>query len=173
MVAAVTAKPQDRTASSYRYSDSNPKKILNTWWLNRAADVSFPPRLIAVCLLTKAVNEVPHGGGQRLEKDSHEYRLLARWIAQGMPYGSDKDRVLNSITINPTQRLKKKNSSQQLTVTATYSDGSTEDITRTAQYESNNTDMANVSTSGLVSSGSGAGDVAVMALSRPRGRLSR
>ena len=130
----------------------------------------FPASPDRSLLLTKAVNEVPHGGGQRLEKDTHEYRLLARWIAQGMPYGSDKDRVLNSITINPTQRLMKKNSSQQLTVIANYSDGSIEDITRTVQYESNNTEMANVSTNGLVSSGSGAGDVAVMA--RYQGRVA-
>ncbi len=81
----------------------------------------FPASPDRSLLLTKAINEVPHGGGQRLEKDSHEYRLLSRWIAQGMPYGTDKDPVLTSITINPTQRLMKKNSSQQLTVIATYS----------------------------------------------------
>ncbi len=84
----------------------------------------FPAAPQRSLLLTKAVNEVPHGGGQRLEKDSHEYRLLARWIAQGMPYGSDKDPVLASITINPTNRLLAKQASQQLTVMAQYSDGS-------------------------------------------------
>lgn len=130
----------------------------------------FPGSPDRSLLLTKAVNEVPHGGGQRLEKDSHEYRLLSRWIAQGMPYGTDKDPVLTGITINPTQRLMNKNSSQQLTVVATYSNGATEDITRTVQYESNNTEMCNVTPSGLVSSSSGAGDVAVMA--RYQGRVA-
>ena len=38
-------------------------------------------------LLRKALNTSPHGGGQRLESDSHEYRMLRRWIAQGLPYG--------------------------------------------------------------------------------------
>ena len=34
-------------------------------------------------LLAKAINVSPHGGGQRLQQDSHEYRLMLRWIAQG------------------------------------------------------------------------------------------
>lgn len=123
----------------------------------------FPAAPEQSLLLTKAVNETPHGGGQRLEKDSHEYRLLSRWIAQGMPYGSDKDPVLSSITIAPTERMMAKEGSQQLCVVATYSDGSTEDITRTVQYESNNADMASVSSTGLVATSTSAGDVAVMA----------
>lgn len=123
----------------------------------------FPAAPERSLLLTKATNESPHGGGQRIEKDSHEYRLLTRWIAQGMPYGSDKDPVLTAITVTPTERMMAKEGSQQLSVVATYSDGSTEDITRTVQYESNNTDMASVSPTGLITASTGAGDVAVMA----------
>ncbi len=130
----------------------------------------FPAAPERSLLLTKAINEVAHGGGQRLEKDTHEYRLLARWIEQGMPYGTDKDPVLTSISVTPLQRLLSRNASQQLTVIATYSDGSTEDITRTAQYESNNMDMATVSTTGLVTAGTNTGDVAVMA--RYQGRVA-
>ncbi|MFO1062548.1 MAG: DUF1549 domain-containing protein [Pirellulales bacterium] len=123
----------------------------------------FPAAPEKSLLLTKALNESPHGGGQRLEKDTHEYRLLLRWIEQGMPYGTDKDPVLTGITVLPTERMMNKNAEQQLTVVATYSDGSTEDITRTAQYESNNTDLATVSTSGLIATKQRSGDVAVMA----------
>lgn len=123
----------------------------------------FPAAPQQSLLLTKAINESPHGGGARIEKDSHEYRLLLRWIAQGMPYGTEKDPVLVSIAVNPTNRMLSKQAAQQLTVTATYSDGSSEDITKTAQYESNNTDMLNVTAGGLVTSSSSAGDVAVMA----------
>ena len=130
----------------------------------------FPAAPERSLLLTKAINETPHGGGQRIEKDSHEYRLLVRWVAQGMPYGSDKDPVLTSISVLPAARLMAKQASQQLAVVATYSDGSTEDITRTVQYESNNTDMATVSPTGLVTASQGAGDVAIMA--RYQGRVS-
>lgn len=130
----------------------------------------FPAAPQQSLLLTKATNESPHGGGARIEKDSHEYRLMLRWISQGMPYGTDKDPVLVSITVNPTDRMMSKQATQQLTVTATYSDGTSEDITRTAQYESNNTDMLSVNPTGLVTSSSSAGDVAVMA--RYQGRVA-
>src|SRR5688572_8836813 len=40
--------------------------------------VAAPERSL---LLTKAVGEVPHGGGKRLEPGSDDYRTIARWIA--------------------------------------------------------------------------------------------
>lgn len=51
----------------------------------------FPASPEKSLLLRKAIGEVPHGGGTRLEVDSHSYRLMRRWILQGMPYGSDSD----------------------------------------------------------------------------------
>jgi Protein of unknown function (DUF1549)/Protein of unknown function (DUF1553)/Bacterial Ig-like domain (group 2) len=114
-------------------------------------------------LLLKAINDSPHGGGQRLEKDSHEYRVLRRWIASGMPLGNGKERVVTKIDITPTARQVQRGSSQQLSIIATYSDGSSEDITRTAQYESNNSDLAGVDERGFVQIRDQSGDVAVMA----------
>ena len=114
-------------------------------------------------LLLKAINESPHGGGQRLEKDSHEYRLIRRWISQGMPYGSGDEPQIVSIDVFPHQRRLGKTDSQQLAVIATYSDGSSEDITRATVYESNDTEMADVTPTGLVKLQNMVGDVAVMA----------
>jgi demethoxyubiquinone hydroxylase (CLK1/Coq7/Cat5 family) len=98
-----------------------------------------------------------------MELDSHEYRVLRRWIAQAMPYGNENDRKVTSIIVTPSVRQMVRNSEQQLSVTATYSDGSTEDITRTAQYESNNLDMAEVTQAGLVKVRDLAGEVSIMA----------
>jgi hypothetical protein len=42
----------------------------------------FPAAPDASLLLQKSIGTVPHGGGARMEADSHEYRLLRRWIAQ-------------------------------------------------------------------------------------------
>ncbi|MCA9133987.1 MAG: DUF1549 domain-containing protein, partial [Planctomycetales bacterium] len=114
-------------------------------------------------LLQKAVNQSPHGGGKRLEVDSHEYRLMQRWIAGGAPYGSATAPVVTAIEVVPAQRQLQPEAQQQLAVRATYSDGSVEDITRTVQYEANNTDLAQVSEQGLVTLGKHPGDVAVMA----------
>jgi len=53
---------------------------------------------------------------------------------------------------------------QQIVVIAHYSDGSTEDVTRTTTFDSNDTEMAEVSVTGLVTTGQLTGSVAVMAL---------
>jgi len=114
-------------------------------------------------LLLKAINASPHGGGQRMDADSYEYRILRRWIAQGMPYGSDDAPVVESIEVVPDQRRLPAGSTQQLAVIARLSDGSTEDVTRAAVFESNDPEMAEVSATGHVQLGELVGDVAVMA----------
>lgn len=123
----------------------------------------FPADPSQSLLLTKAINVAPHGGGQRLQADSHEYRLMLRWIAQGMPYGNETDAVVSRIEVIPNERTLTRNSSQQLSVVAHYSNGKTEDITRTAQFDSNNADLATVNESGLVKLAEQAGDAAIMA----------
>lgn len=113
-------------------------------------------------LLTKAINAVPHGGGQRLDGDSLEYRLLRRWVQQGMPFGKETDPHVVRIEVFPSQRTMTRLGEQQLVVTAVYSDGSTEDVTRMTQFDSNSTDNAEVSRTGLVKTTDIAGDVAIM-----------
>ena len=114
-------------------------------------------------LLQKAINASPHGGGQRMAKDSHEYRLLRRWISQGMGYGNGDEATVTEINVFPSQRRIAPGNVQQLAVIATYSDGSTEDVTRAALFESNDTEMADVTTGGQVKLQDMVGDVAVMA----------
>lgn len=114
-------------------------------------------------LLTKGTNEVPHGGGQRMDRDSYEYRLLWRWIAQGMPYGDPEAATVESIEVFPQSRRLAPGESQQLALLARYTDGSVEDVTGAAVYESNDPAMADVSPQGLVQLNRQVGDVAVMA----------
>lgn len=123
----------------------------------------FPAAPDRSLLLMKATNATPHGGGQRMVSDSHEYRVLRRWIAQGMPYGDGREPTVVGIDVTPQQRRLFPSSSQQLAVVARYSDGTTQDITRAAQYDSNDPDMAEVSEDGYVQLRDVAGDVAVMA----------
>lgn len=114
-------------------------------------------------LLRKAINISPHGGGMRMHHDSYEYRLLRRWIAQGMPYGDAEAPVVESIEIVPSERRLMANASQQLAVIARYSDDSREDVTRAVLYESNDPAMAEVSEAGRLQLSDLIGDVAVMA----------
>ncbi len=123
----------------------------------------FPAAPEESLLLTKGAGIVPHGGGSPLSVDSDEYRMLYRWIAQGMPFGSNDDPVVTKITCYPEQRIMGVDVSQQITVVATYSDGHTEDVTRMALYEPNEAEMAEVEETGLVTSGQLTGEVSIMA----------
>ncbi|MBL8829725.1 MAG: DUF1549 domain-containing protein [Planctomycetaceae bacterium] len=123
----------------------------------------FPASPDRSLLLQKAVNSVPHGGGQRMDPDSHEYRLSRRWIAQGMPYGNETDPKVERISVYPEARILGRRGKQQLIALAHYTDGSIEDVTRMVQFEPNNTEMAEVSATGLVQTLDLAGEVAIMA----------
>ena len=123
----------------------------------------FPAAPDRSLLLTKPINAIPHGGGQRLDRDSLEYRLLKRWIAQGMPYGKDTDPRVARIEVLPDHATLAGHGEQQIAVLAHYTDGSIEDVTRLAQFDPNNGEMAEVTPHGLVKTLGLTGDVAVMA----------
>jgi Protein of unknown function (DUF1549)/Protein of unknown function (DUF1553) len=123
----------------------------------------FPAAPEKSLLLAKPTGAVPHGGGTRMDVDSQSYRLIRRWIAQGMPYGSDNDPKVARIEVFPQQRRMPRNGQQQLLVIAHYTDGGTEDVTSTVKFEPNSPDMAETSDTGLVKTLDLTGDVAVMA----------
>jgi hypothetical protein len=114
-------------------------------------------------LLMKATAELPHGGGHRIDLGSPSYRLLRRWIEQGAPYGNPEDPTVTRIEIFPQERLMGRKAQQQLIAIAHYTDGSTEDVTRMTQFDSNDSEMAEVSAKGLVTTAQLTGSVAVMA----------
>lgn len=123
----------------------------------------FPSSPGESLLLTKPVGRSPHGGGKRMEVGNYEYRMIASWIEQGMPYGSPDDPVVVGIKCIPESRVMDRSSQQQITVLAEYSDGTTEDVTRMALYEPNDPEMAETTNTGLVKTLDLAGEVAVMA----------
>jgi hypothetical protein len=123
----------------------------------------FPAAPDRSLLLMKATGTVPHGGGQRMEPDSVPYRLIYRWIEQGLPFGKPDDPKVSRIEVLPTTRTLPPGGQQQLVVIAHYTDGSTEDVTAMTQFEPNDTEMAEVSPSGLVKTRDLSGTVAVMA----------
>jgi hypothetical protein len=123
----------------------------------------FPAAPDASLLLTKAVASVPHGGGKKLEVDSHEYRILRRWIASGMPRGRAEDPTLARIEIHPQGRVLTRAQTQQVQVTAVFTDNSRRDVTRWAQYESNDVEVAEVAPGGRVTARDLAGQAAIMA----------
>src|SRR5262245_31100795 len=110
----------------------------------------FPASPERSLVLKKASGQVPHGGGVRLPADGESYALLKKWIEQGTPKDSPSTPTLVSFAIQPQRGTVARQSEQQLTAVATYSDGSTRDVTKLALYESNDRSMAEVNENGLV-----------------------
>jgi len=123
----------------------------------------FPANPDASLFLMKATGRMPHGGGKKMDPESDEYKLVRRWIASGMPWGDEKDPKVTKITVFPEHRVLPRHSKQQFAVYAHYSDGTVEDISRRAQYESNDTEIAVVDERGLVKTLGMSGEAAVMA----------
>jgi hypothetical protein len=113
-------------------------------------------------LLLKAAAIVPHGGGKRLDVGSADYKLLVRWIAEGMPVGSPNDPKIASIEVEPRERTMPLSGQQQLKVMAVYSDGSKEDVTASALYDVNDKEVGTVDGNGLLKVHNQPGEVAVM-----------
>lgn len=101
-------------------------------------------------LLRKATGGIPHNGGKRFEKNGAEYNLIKRWIQEGMQYDPEKDPIVERIEIFPKDRVLLKQSTQQLIVIAYFSDGTSRDITRKAEYKPNQPMMAEVDEHGVV-----------------------
>jgi hypothetical protein len=122
----------------------------------------FPAAPERSLLLLKATGELPHGGGKRLDADSDDYRLLIRWIEQGMPPGDKQAPTVQAIEVFPRERIMSLGGEQQLTVLAKYTDGHVQDVTRGALFESNDKEMAKVDADGFVQLQQVPGDATVM-----------
>src|SRR5438045_3240120 len=97
----------------------------------------FPPAPEQSLFVSKAANITPHGGGKRLDPGSEGYNALVRWISEGMPYSLEKEAHLTAVEVEPKRLTMKAGASQQLKVSAHFSDGSTRDVTHLALYEPN------------------------------------
>ncbi len=112
----------------------------------------FPAAPEESLLLKKATGQVPHEGGVRFEKGSEPYKVLLAWMKAGMPF-NDSDPKVTTVSVEPREHLYAKGATQQLKVTARYGDGSTRDVTRLAEYISQEKEMATVDERGLVTVG--------------------
>lgn len=123
----------------------------------------FPALPEESLLLKKATLAVPHDGGLRIERDSEEFRTLAGWIAQGMPFSRTNEPALTGIEVFPKERRYRREAKQPLLVQARYSDGSVRDVTELSEYMSNEKTLATVDDEGVVSVGKFSGEGAIVA----------
>jgi hypothetical protein len=113
-------------------------------------------------LLQKAIGDLPHGGSQRIERDSAAYRVLKQWIASGAPWGEQDISDHASIQVFPAERQLRRGELQQLRVVLCYADGATRDITSEAEYKSQRLEVVNVDASGLVKANDVPGEATVL-----------
>ncbi|MEO2022309.1 MAG: DUF1549 domain-containing protein, partial [Pirellulaceae bacterium] len=112
-------------------------------------------------LVRKATGSLPHGGGQRLLPDSVDQQILLKWIEKGTPWGQADGPLLEKITVQPRDVIMQTLRSQQLLVTALYSDGSQRDVTAAAAYSSNQATIADMDESFQVKTGKQPGEAAI------------
>ncbi|MDA0834840.1 MAG: DUF1549 and DUF1553 domain-containing protein [Planctomycetota bacterium] len=123
----------------------------------------FPARPQSSLLLEKASGGVPHGGGIRIRKGSGEYRVVRRWIEQGMPFGSPDDPQVVELQVEPHEQTVELGTEISLRVLAKFSDGRLIDVTQLAKFQSNQDAIALVDEFGRVTIGDTPGQVTVMA----------
>ncbi len=122
----------------------------------------FPSAPDQSLLLRKAIQAVEHEGGERFAADSEHYRVLRDWIEQGTPFHAPGEPVLERIAVEPAAGSYARGSTQALEVTASYSDGSTRNVTELSEYRSPDLGMAEVEEGGLVRVGNQSGEGAII-----------
>jgi hypothetical protein len=105
-------------------------------------------------LIEKAIGAVPHSGNQCFDDKSAYYKTLIEWIEKGAVNDKPEVATVTGIEVFPKQIvLEGAGSRQQMTVRASYSDGTDRDVTSLALFMSNNDPVATINNSGLIQSG--------------------
>ena len=112
--------------------------------------------------LEKAIGKVPHGGGRRVEPDSGWYRLLRRWISEGMVFDDEVADPVTSVFVQPTDVVLSNKGTQQLRVVAVTQSGQKHSVTSESDFQSNNDVVAVVNRDGLVQATEVPGEAAIL-----------
>ncbi|QDV30267.1 hypothetical protein Spb1_21960 [Planctopirus ephydatiae] len=126
----------------------------------RRVDLAVPE---ASLLVEKSVGAVPHGGGKRFEMTSDLNKTFVDWVAANCPQDPADVPVCTGLSLYPPDGvLDGEGTKQQVTVRATYSDGSDRDVTALTLFMSNNDNSATISPEGIIQAGA-RGEAFIMA----------
>ncbi len=147
-------------------------------YMGRRINLAIPG---ASPLIRKPLGQAPHEGGKLFDEGSPAHRLLLDWITAGAPGQGVREtrearekrrrndpnapvaeRSVTGIRIQPGNHTLKHGQTQQLSVTATYSDGSERDVTWLTQFFVADATVAAVNEHGKVTC-KAAGETAVRA----------
>ncbi len=145
--------------SLWAYDHELDTGTLTREFARRRVDIFSPRQSL---LLSKPLMKVPHGGGLRLHTHDAGYQLLRDWIAQGSRPEQAGRAYCEKIEVYPQGRqLWLPDARQQLSVNASFSDGTTRDVTSLVLYSSSDDTIATVSGDGLVEA-SASGETAIL-----------
>lgn len=114
---------------------------------SRRANVASPDDSL---MLLKPTGAVPHQGQKVFEPGDLNYRIVREWIGAGAKLNPKAPRV-TKIELSPQNPVVQKvGSRQQMRVLATYTDGSTRDVTTLAFVDTGNQDVAKTDAAGIV-----------------------
>ena len=122
-------------------------------------------------MLLKPIMEVAHGGGLRFEKNSDYYKMIYKWIAEGVPYGDPTKDSVAEMQVEPKDIfMQKPDETASVKVSVKFADGQTRDVTREASIESNVPSVAPVDVKSASVKGERIGEATLMV--RYQGKFS-
>ncbi len=105
-------------------------------------------------LLMKATGRVPHTGGELFKVGSESYTTLLKWLEAGAPDDKDDVPIPTNLAILPDKIVfDAAGVKQPAKVVASYSDGTSRDVTRLALFVTANKSAADVDADGVITSG--------------------
>lgn len=115
---------------------------------NRRINLAAPEESL---LVQKATGNVAHTGGQLFTEDAESYKIILDWLLQGAPRDADETALATGIRFeHDTYKFNKPGGTLTSKVIATYSDGSTRDVTRWCLFMSSNESIAPIDETGLI-----------------------
>ncbi len=114
----------------------------------RRIDLSLPESCL---MINKATGVVSHTGGKLMEPGDPCHQTLVSWLKAGASNDAGEVPSVDRLDVFPDSAvLNGTGATQQLTVRATYSDGSDRDVTRLALFLSSNDNSVSIDQSGLM-----------------------
>ncbi len=104
----------------------------------------------ASLVLTKGLGDVPHEGGARFLRGSLSHEMMKRWVEQDAPGDLADKAEVASVRMTPDKLALRPGDKHRVTLTATYADGRTRDVTRLGIFTVNNDAFATVDGEGMV-----------------------
>lgn len=101
-------------------------------------------------LLQKPTMQTPHSGGQRFDLKSDEYETILKWIQQGC-LNPTKEPLPVSLAVSPERFVFSPEARRfEIKVTATFADGTTEEVTDRTRFISQDDNIVTVNPRGQV-----------------------